>query len=281
MLMVILTITFTESQKKRLKQLNVEPRIFEKTFENEFERDEFYKKALNKLQSLNKKKIKQLFSTGSSSILIDLENKIRNKLVSAGYVEVVTPILLPKTYIVNMGILPSDGLWRQIVWTEGEKCLRPMLAPNLYVIMRRLRRINDSIRIFEIGTCFRREEDGSQHLTEFTMCNAVCFPINTDPALELQTLINLLMSAVEISEYKVIESFCQVYGKTLDIEVDGMEVCSCAIGPISIDANWGIFEPWIGIGMGLERALMIKHNLKRIKPLGRSLNYLNGISIGV
>lgn len=180
-----------------------------------------------------------------------------------------------------MGILPSNELWRQIVWTEDGKCLRPMLAPNLYVIMRRLRRITDSIRIFEIGTCFRKEEDGSKHLTEFTMCNAVCFPIRTDPELELRSLINLLMSAVEISDYKVVESVCQVYGKTLDIEFNNMEVSSCAIGPITIDANWGILEPWVGMGMGLERVLMIKHNLNRIKPFGRNLNYLNGISIGV
>ncbi len=113
------------------------------------------------------------------------------------------------------------------------------------------------------------------------MCNAVSFPINNDPKVELNYLIKLLMNAVEISDYKIVESSCYVYGKTLDVIVNGMEVSSCAIGPIDIDANWGIFEPWIGMGIGLERVLMIKNNLKRIKPFGRTLNYLNGISIGV
>ena len=70
-----------------------------------------------------------------------------------------------------------------------------------------------------------------------------------------------------------------IHIETLDIEVDGIEIASGAYGPHPLDANWGIFEPWVGIGFGLERIAMVKGGYQTIKRAGKSISYVNGIPL--
>ena len=73
-----------------------------------------------------------------------------------------------------MGIEHGHPLREQVFWLEDGRCLRPMLAPNLYTLLRRLGRIwSRPFGIFEIGPCFRRDSKGASHLNEFTMLNLV------------------------------------------------------------------------------------------------------------
>ena len=73
-----------------------------------------------------------------------------------------------------MGIGSGDPLRDQVFWVERDRCLRPMLAPNLYTVMRRLGRTwPRPFGIFEIGSCWRRDSKGGRHLNEFTMLNLV------------------------------------------------------------------------------------------------------------
>jgi len=46
-----------------------------------------------------------------------------------------------------------------------------------------------------------------------------------------------------------------------DVGGDGAEVCSAAVGPNPLDGNWGIVEPWVGLGFGLERLIMVARRL--------------------
>ena len=73
-----------------------------------------------------------------------------------------------------MGIEHGHPLRDQVFWLEDGRCLRPMLAPNLYTLLRRLdRNWSKPFGIFEIGPCFRRDSKGASHLNEFTMLNLV------------------------------------------------------------------------------------------------------------
>ena len=78
--------------------------------------------------------------------------------------------MITKQMLADMTIDEDNKLYDQVFWIDRKKCLRPMLAPNLYVVMRELKRItNGPVKIYEIGSCFRKESQGAKHINEFTM----------------------------------------------------------------------------------------------------------------
>ena len=80
----------------------------------------------------------------------------------------------PPTRCARWASEHGHPLREQVFWLEDGRCLRPMLAPNLYTLLRRLGRIwSRPFGIFEIGPCFRRDSKGASHLNEFTMLNLV------------------------------------------------------------------------------------------------------------
>ena len=51
----------------------------------------------------------------------------------------------------------SHPLNDQVFWLDKNSCLRPMLAPNLYDISKKLMPVIPlPLRVFEIGSCFRK-----------------------------------------------------------------------------------------------------------------------------
>ena len=99
-----------------------------------------------------------------------------------------------------------------------------------------------------------------------------------DPVADLREFIDIIMKIVGI-EYETVREESDVYIETLDVEVDGVEVASGAVGPHKLDAAHDIHEPWCGVGFGLERLLAMKHNKNSVRKTGRSLTYLNGRKI--
>ena len=80
-------------------------------------------------------------------------------------------VKLPYSSPINSGGKLSEH-HMDVFWLDAKRCLRPMLAPNLYTLWKDLLRLWEKpIRIFEIGTCYRKESKGSLHLNEFTMLN--------------------------------------------------------------------------------------------------------------
>jgi len=151
-----------------------------------------------------------------------------------------------------------------------------MLAPGLYHLMSQLRKFVNPVKIFEIGQCFRKETRGQQHLEEFTMMNLVEYGDILEPEKRINYMIDLIMENIGLREYEVHRVDSLVYGKTIDVSIKGVEVASAAIGPHPLDKNWNVYESWAGIGVGIERLLMLKENFKNIKRVSRSLSYLNG-----
>lgn len=272
---------FTITQKRRLKELGAPLELLAKVFDDASERDAYFDKFISELLITNKTQLERLTHEGLYSPLGNIVKKVSKAILSQGFTEVNTPILMPDSHVRRMGIDESNKLWQQIIWIDDNLCLRPMLAPNLYQVMKRLRRFLCPVRIFEIGPCFRKEEEGSLHSTEFTMANLVELAPDREPKVVLIDMINKVMMSIGLMSYEIEESPCAVYGATLDVTVNGIEVASGVIGPIPIDKNWGITEPWAGVGFGLERLAMLDKGLDRIKPVARSLTYLNGIFLNM
>jgi len=157
-----------------------------------------------------------------------------------------------------------------------------MLAPGLYSLLKRLVRLwKKPIRIFEVGPCFRKESRSGQHSNEFTMLNLVELGLPEETKnRRLEELVALVMEASGIESYRLEVKPSEVYGETVDV-VSGLELGSSAFGPHSLDAHWGIFDPWVGVGFGLERLAMVREGLSNIQPVGRSLEYLDGVRLNI
>ena len=161
-----------------------------------------------------------------------------------------------------------------------------MLAPNLYVVMRELHRITgEPVKIFERGSCFRKESQGAQHMNEFTMLNCVELAAIAEGGQleEMKRLARCAMEALQVpeDEYEFVVEESTVYGHTLDIEINGMEVASGSYGPHFLDAQWGVFDTWVGIGFGIERLTMALNKSKTIKSYGGSIAFIDGQPLNV
>lgn len=275
------SITFTLSQKQRLRELGADLDELAACFTTFEERERFFNSLAEKLSRKNRETIKKLKDSGKRPLLKTVENKLVNVLTSLGFVEVVTPTIIPKTFVNRMGIEKKSKLWRQILWLDGKRCLRPMLAPNLYFVMGKLRRFWKPVRIFEVGSCFRKDTRGSFHTEEFTMLNFVELAPDTEPSERLAMLTAKIMEGLDISSYEVRSESSEVYGTTLDVLVKGVEVGSAAIGPKPMDSNWGIVDPWVGLGLGIERLAMMAGNHRSIAKVGRSFIYVDGARLDI
>ena len=80
-------------------------------------------------------------------------------------------------------------------------------------------------------------------------------------------------------EYTLSREESDVYVETLDVNVNGEEVASGAIGPHILDPAHDVHEPWAGVGFGLERLLMLKNGKSNAKKMGKSNTYLDGFKI--
>ena len=262
---------FSVSQKKRLEALLVAD-------EYDLESDSLpeFEKLEKELVALRKKELCEIYENSREHMLAKLERDISAFLISKGFIEIKSSILIPEEYIIRMGIDKDLELSKQIFRTDDGKCLRPMLAPVLYNYLRRFDKIlPDPIKIFEIGPCYRKESDGSSHLEEFTMVN-FCQMGDGSTRETLIQLIDEFLTNLEIS-YEIEGDECMVYGATVDIMHGDLELSSAVVGPVPMDIDWGVNKPWIGAGFGLERLLKAKYNFKNIKRGSRSEYYYNGI----
>ncbi len=275
-------VNFTVAQSQRLRELDVDSKVQNKIFETAEEREKEFK-AIEAvaISGLKEKWIDYRYRTRIPDIGI-LEQKLVKALTGIGFVQVITPIIMNRALLQKMTITSEHQLTKQIFWIDNNKCLRPMLAPHLYYILKDLLRLWEKpVRIFEVGPCFRKESSGSEHLDEFTMLNLVEFGLPEESRMErLHELAALVMTTAGINDYQLVSNESDVYGTTIDIEAD-MEMGSGAIGPHYLDQFWGITDTWVGIGFGLERLIMKKEGYQTIKKAGRSLSYLNGVRLNI
>ncbi len=273
----------TATQSQRLRELGADPLLLDELFADPGARDAAFKRLENELVTKGRRRLRELRDGGRVPPLVELEGDLSHALAGAGFVRVVTPLIITSDSLRKMGIEHGHPLREQVFWLEDGRCLRPMLAPNLYTLLRRLGRIwTKPFGIFEIGPCFRRDSKGASHLNEFTMLNLVELGRPEDEGRSrLEELTGMVMGVAGITDYELEVTQSEVYGAMVDVLVGGAEVCSAGLGPHPLDGNWGIVDPWVGLGFGLERLIMTREGYPNIERAGRSLSYVDGVRLNI
>lgn len=276
-----MNIPFTDTQKQRLAELDAAQEAEAQLFGTAAERDRSFKELSTTLARKNRERLQRLNEVTRRPALRIMESQIVELLTREGFVEVCTPTTVSKGMLVKMDITENHPLWQQIYRLENGACLRPMLAPNLYYLLGRLGRLwPRPIRLFEIGQCFREESKGAKHLSEFTMVNIAEMGIEGSAGSRLREIARIVMDGIGL-DYQLVEETSEVYGATLDVTVQGVEIASGAVGPHPLDAHWNITENWAGLGFGLERIVMMKEGFHNIRRVGRSLMYIDGARLNI
>ena len=278
---------FTVTQTERIIELNGSAQLCEQQFETKAERDQAFRSLEKELVKESRAQIKNLLDEKHITKNILVGRQLEDWLMAEGFTKVVTPTIITRDMLEKMTIDSVHHLSEQVFWLDRKRCLRPMLAPNLYVVMRELHRITGGpVKIFERGSCFRKESQGAQHMNEFTMLNCVELAA-IEEGKQFEELKRLARCAMEMlgvpeDEYEFVIEESTVYGHTLDIEINGMEVASGSYGPDpKLDPQWGVFDTWVGIGFGIERLTMALSRSKTIKRYGGSIAFIDGHPLNV
>ncbi|MCD4720585.1 MAG: hypothetical protein K8S13_12115 [Desulfobacula sp.] len=278
-------LTWTPTQVRRLKELGVDLENLRADFSTPVERNKLFQQIEKKQVKKEKARLKELLTKAGKTKIETLADDLTCVLNQQGFVRVATPIIISKSALAKMTIDEDHPLSRQVYWINEKQCLRPMLAPNLYSLMVDFNRLNHRpIRFFEIGSCFRKESDGSRHNSEFTMLNLVEMGLAKEKRHDrLKELAAIIAKTAGLNDFRFENEESTVYGTTLDVVAGpaNIEVASGAMGPHPLDAAWGITDTWVGIGFGLERLLMISQGDTSIGKWGKNLSYLNGIRLSL
>lgn len=275
---------FTVTQRERLAELDAAPDILNMEFDTTEARNAEFRKIETSMAKAARERLKDLVEDRKITFTEEVSRKLQDWLIRDGYTKVSTPTIITRQMLEKMTIDEFHHLSEQVFWLDRKRCLRPMLAPNLYVMMRELKRItNEPVKIFEIGSCFRKESQGAKHMNEFTMLNCVELGVIEDgkQVEALKEMAHSAMAALGIEDYELVVEESTVYGSTVDIEIDGIEVASGSYGPHFLDKQWGVFDTWVGIGFGVERLAMAMSKSKTIKRYGRSISFIDGQPLNI
>ena len=276
---------WSDTQRRRLLELDAADHEIDPGFKNAAARDQAYQEIEKRLVKRARRRLGAMRAACPRPRLVRLENRLSRLLATNGFTQVNTPIIMSKGLLARMGIDDTHPLASQIFWLEKNRCLRPMLAPHLYYILKDLLRSWDRpVRLFEIGPCFRKESTGARHSDEFTMLNLVEMGLPEDSRRSrLRELADMVTREAGVTAFEIEIKRSEVYGETLDVVSPdrAMEMASGAMGPHPLDQAWNISETWVGIGFGLERLLMAAEGSRNLKQVGRSLTYLDGVRLNV
>lgn len=280
-----MTLAWTQTQHARLVELAADKRDLDLRFENQETRNRAFQKLEGQLIKSCRRQLDRFRQKRQPPSVLRLQSILSDCLTGNGYIQVATPTIMARGHLEKMGINRDHPLNDQIFWIDANKCLRPMLAPHLYYVLKDLLRLWERpVRLFEVGSCFRKESQGRQHNSEFTMLNLVEMGGDANECeAGLRQMIARVMAAAGIDDYRLEISQSEVYGKTVDVvrDSDGLELGSAAMGPHPLDDAWQINEAWFGVGFGLERLLMVTAKQESLGRLGRSLSYLDGVCLKI
>lgn len=278
-----MTLTWTDLQKKRLQELNCTDALETRCFGSAEEREVAFKQEETALKRQAREHLAHLREVSRRPALCRLESTLVEALTKAGFVQVSTPVILAKSMLARMTIDDSHALFSQVFWLDDKRCLRPMLAPNLYALLKDLLRLwPKPVRIFEIGSCFRKESQSANHLNEFTMLNLVEWGLPEEDRLSrLEEMAAVVMAAAGIEGFSLQQEESVVYGDTIDVMLGELELGSGAMGPHVLDGLWGMTGTWMGLGFGLERLAMVREGRRNVRSVGKGLSYLDGVRLNL
>lgn len=279
-----MSIGFTQAQMNRLQELGAGKAVVLQSFEAAGARDQVFKQLEKQAVAENKAALQHLLEVSRKPALCRLQQELADALCGAGFTQVTTPVIISAKALQKMTIDKDSPLYQQVFWLDAKSCLRPMLAPNLYDVSAKIITSQKlPLRLFEIGSCFRKESEGQSHLKEFTMLNLVEWGTPQDERLNrLKELSGLVLKAAGINDYQLTEEDSVVYGAGLDVvSSEGLELASTSMGPHPLDDAWKITCTWVGIGFGLERLLMHREKQTGIHRYAKSTVFLDGVCLKV
>jgi phenylalanyl-tRNA synthetase alpha chain len=279
-----MSFTFSEAQEARLTGLGLEQNLLEKSYETAADRDAAFKGLEKKAVAENRGILLELLGKNRETKMVRLKWDLAAGLRGQGFTRVETPAIIPKLFLERMSINKDHALNKQVFWLDENRCLRPMLAPNLYAVSQKLLNFAPlPLRIFEIGSCFRKESEGKFHLREFTMLNLVEWGTPEPERVQrIKDLAAVVLEAAKIEEWRFEEEFSTVYGNALDVvDKNGTELASTSMGPHPLDPPWKITCSWVGAGFGLERLLISRENEQGVHRYGRSTTFLDGAALNI
>ncbi len=278
-------LPFSESQTERLAVLGMRREHFtERVFKAPGDRDRAFQKLEKEAAAKNKNELADLLFKTREPRIAQMTRAIKEQLFQAGFSEMLTPAVIPRLYLERMSIDAEHPLSSQVFWLDQKSCLRPMLAPGLYAVSQKLLNISPlPLRIFEIGSCFRKESEGRIHLKEFTMLNLVEWGTPEDSRDErIHSLAAMVMDAAGITDFRLEQETSAVYGSGADVvDASGMELASSSMGPHRLDWAWKISCSWVGIGFGLERLLASRERSEGVHRFGRSFSFADGAALDI
>lgn len=275
---------FSEAQKKRLRELGAEEALVGQCFSDGADRNRQFAALEKNLVGKNREILEDLLLDDHQNKLCQLRGQLEQGFCNLGFTQVSTPTIISRKFLERMSIDGTHPLNDQVFWVDSKSCLRPMLAPNLYDVSRSLLKMAPlPLRVFEIGSCFRKESEGKSHLKEFTMLNVVEWGTPLEQREQrIREIATQMMEIAGITDYCFEDENSVVYGDGLDVvTLDGLELASTSMGPHPLDSAWGITTSWVGVGVGLERLLMHREKANGIHRYGRSIAYLNGARLGI
>lgn len=278
-------MSWTATQLRRLKELQADPQQRSLAFESEAGRTRAFQAVAEPLARRERARLLARQQDRLRPRLCRLENRLAEMLCAEGFVQVATPILMAGASLKRMSIAADHPFAEHVFWVDRRHCLRPMLAPHLYLLLKDLLRLWEKpVRLFEIGPCFRKESGGARHAAEFTMLNLVEAGLPLEGRAErIGELAARVAEAAGIADFRLEAKHSEIYGDTVDVLAGekGLEVGSSAMGPHPLDRAWRITDAWVGIGFGLERLIMAAEGSESLGRWGRSLSYLDGIRLNL
>lgn len=274
---------YSPEQSSRLNELGAEQVLLDEEFSETSARNARFQALEKRLAAVRLERLRDLFDGPRRPRVLALEESLASLLRNEGFTQVHTPIIMARSRLEKMGVFRGGIMEKQIFWLDAKRCLRPMLAPHLYEYMRELGRLLlRPIRFFEVGPCFRKESESARHAGEFTMLNLVemGLPDGLDKKARLLEIGGKILDAAGIKDWRMESEESAVYGDTLDFtDAAGLELASAAMGPLPMDAAWGITDDWLGVGFGLERLTMTALNEPCLAKTARSFTHLDGIGL--
>jgi len=168
-----LTVSWSDIQRERLRALGAVAATIEAQFDDVSSRNtafqrfekELVTEQKRRLQELRdgarrtkleqKRRLQELRDGARRTKLSLLESRLTGALVDNGFVQVATPIIMSKGLLARMSIDEGHPLSSQVFWLDDKTCLRPMLAPHLYYVLKDLLRLWEKAFVGETGPHLR------------------------------------------------------------------------------------------------------------------------------
>ena len=133
-------VRLTATQLQRLRELGA-GRALAARLRRAAERDAAFRTAEDGLVRAGRRHLKDLSEGVRRRACSSSRPRCAPRSPAPGSCPCLTPLIIAAESLAKMGIEHGHPLRDQVFWLEDGRCLRPMLAPNLYTMLRRLGRM--------------------------------------------------------------------------------------------------------------------------------------------